>query len=661
MASLQAFSDESLQALLSYLADQKSFVFLESTRVTPENHLSYLFQDPVDRLVCTREEDPGAFLRRAQRMLDQGFFLAGYLGYEFGYRLEPILAKPFFSKQSRNRAASLLPLADLGVFQAPYIYDHLTRGFLTEKGPWPKAPKCKPETTFRVENLRLNLKREEYLEAIHRIKSYIQAGDTYQVNYTLKLLFDFSGSVSEFYRSLRRNQSVSYGGLIKSGELVVLTFSPELFFRKQGNIITVRPMKGTMRRGRTVIEDREFADFLHNDIKNRSENVMIVDLLRNDLGRLSRMGGVNVQSLFDVETYETLHQMTSSIRGEVNQKVSLEKLFRALFPCGSVTGAPKIRTMEIIRELEAENRGVYTGAIGFMSPEGEAVFNVPIRTVVLQGNKGEMGIGSGIVWDSDPEGEWEECKLKGRFLTRPAPQFKLIETMLWHSQSGYWLLDLHLERLLESAHYFAYPVDPEEVREKLSGLAENFPKNTPVLNRRVRLTLSREGKVDLTHTDLQDNLLPGVDPEAVMHQKASNKPRMAVFSNRSTDSNSPYLFHKTTLRKIYDEERANLVDRQGYYEVLFTNEKGEITEGSYTNIFLEDEGRLFTPPVTCGLLPGVLRKYLLSEYPELVKEKVLTPKDLEQSEAIYVGNSVRGLVRVKIEKGKLKIDKAASS
>lgn len=650
MATSKPLSDKMLRSLLSGLAGEESFVFLESTRLTPENHLSYLFLDPVNRLVCGPDDDPVLFFRKAQDMLSQGYYLAGYLGYEFGYLLEPILAQSFIPRPAGHNARSTLPRADLGVFTTPHIYDHLQDSFVTGKGPWPSGNDPEPEALFSIDKLRLNLEREEYLAAVHRIKSYIEAGDTYQVNYTLKLLFDFSGSVVEFYRSLRRNQSVSYGGMIKNRDTLILTFSPELFFRKQGNAINVRPMKGTMCRGRTTDEDREFADFLHNDIKNRSENVMIVDLLRNDLGRLSHMGGVSVQSLFDVETYETLHQMTSSIRGEASHPLSLEKMFKALFPCGSVTGAPKIRTMEIIRELEVEDRGVYTGAIGFISPRSDAVFNVPIRTVVMCGSKGEMGIGSGIVWDSDPEGEWEECRLKGRFLTMPAPQFSLIETMLWHPETGYWLLDLHLDRLTESARYFSYPLELEKIKDCLSLLAADFSRAKTLKSRRVRLALSREGEFEVTHTELVENSVPLVDPQVIMQKKKSNNLPKVIFSGIKTDSGSPFLFHKTTLRRVYDEERSEIVDSRGYYEVLFVNEKGEITEGSYTNIFLQKKDRLLTPPVTCGLLPGVLRKYLLQEYPEIVHEVTLTQKDLEKAEAVYVGNSVRGLVRVKIVK-----------
>lgn len=645
MNTAQPLSDKALQSLLAGLAGKEEFVFLESSRVTPENHLSYLFLDPVQRLVCNPADDPAVFFSKAQEKLDQGFYLAGYVGYEFGYMLEPVLAKSFAPKAPAADEHVSLPLADLGVFNPPQIYDHRTKTF-TREGSWPARAGPGPAAIFSIDHLRLNLEEQKYLAAIQRIKSYIEAGDTYQVNYTLKLRFDFSGSVSGLYCSLRRNQSVSYSGWIKNRELSILSFSPELFFRKKGNQIHVRPMKGTMVRGRTIAEDREFADFLHHDIKNRSENVMIVDLLRNDLGRLSRMGGVKVESLFDVETYETLQQMTSSIRGEINRPVALEEMFKALFPCGSVTGAPKIRTMEIIRELEAEDRGVYTGAIGFIGPDGAAVFNVPIRTVVLQGNKGEMGIGSGIVWDSDPIGEWQECRLKGQFLTMPRAEFKLIETMLWHPESGYWLLDLHLDRLAASADYFSYPLELEKARAALQETTTGFTGAVSLQSHRVRLALARDGTFTVTRSELQENSPPWIEPAAIMHQKRGRNLPRVVFANRNTDSDSVYLYHKTTLRRLYDEERAMAVDEKGYYEVLFMNEKGEVTEGSYTNIFLQKDGRLMTPPLSCGLLPGVLRRYLLQQYPELVVEKPFFRKDLEQADALYVGNSVRGLVRV---------------
>jgi len=638
-----------LQSLLGALSKVDSYVFLESTKVTPENHQSLLFLEPREHLIYRPDNDPAMFFKQAQDRLDQGFFLAGYISYEFGYLLEPSLESSLQKRPITSSLFDKIELADLGVYEEPHVYDHKTGSF-SGAGPWPggtineSAPPS-PEIT----NLRLNQEKDDYLKAINRIKSYIEAGDTYQVNYTLKLLFDYAGSIGNLYCTLRRNQSVSYGGIIKNDTNTIMTFSPELFFRKQAETITVRPMKGTMHRGRTLAEDLENADFLHNDIKNRSENVMIVDLLRNDLGRLSRMGGVSVQSLFDVETYETLLQMTSSIKGEIGN-ISLEEMFRALFPCGSVTGAPKIRTMEIIRELEVDDRGVYTGAIGFITPKGDAIFNVPIRTVVLQGSQGEMGIGSGIVWDSDPINEWQECILKANFLTKPAPAFKLIETMLWHPESGYWQLDLHLKRLAGSAQYFAYPLDIAHITNKLDGLAAGFKDKKPQECQRVRLTLDRNGDVELTDAVFAYGGGLEIDFDDILARAASDRLPEVIFSEKKTDSKSPYLCHKTTMRELYDEERKRVTE-SGYFEVLFSNEAGEVTEGAVNNIFIKKGKYLITPPLSSGLLPGVLREYLLAKFPDRIVEAHITRSELEKAEALFVGNSVRGLVRVQLVSG----------
>jgi para-aminobenzoate synthetase/4-amino-4-deoxychorismate lyase len=645
--TIPAISETALQSLLEVLADVESYVFLESTRVTDENHQSLLFLNPQEHLICKPGDDPTAFFKQAQDRLDMGCYLAGYLSYEFGYLLEPALQSCLKNRPLSSFSKGKMNLADLGVYQIPHIFDHQTSSF-TGAGPWPTGDIKGSQESYKIDNLRLSQDKKDYLQALDRIKSYIAAGDTYQVNYTLKLLFDYHGSIADLYFTLRRNQSVSYGGIIKSHNNSILTFSPELFFRKVDGTITVRPMKGTMHRGRNVAEDREYANFLHNDIKNRSENVMIVDLLRNDLGRLSRMDGVKVQSLFDVETYETLHQMTSSIRGEVGNNISLEEMFKALFPCGSVTGAPKIRTMEIIRELEVSDRGVYTGAIGYISPAGDAVFNVPIRTVLLQGTEGEMGIGSGIVWDSDPEKEWQECKLKGYFLTKSAPDFKLIETMFWHPDRGYWQLDLHLKRLIGSAEYFAYPLDLEKISGALTALAENFKGVTPQQCQRVRLTVDRNGDLEITHADFPHGIGMDIDLDEVLLQSVtdSSLPEV-VFSDSQTDSRSPFLCHKTTLRQLYDDERKRLTEA-GYYEVLFINELGEVTEGTVNNIFIKKGRNLVTPPLSSGLLPGVLREYLMSRYPDRIIEAPISKKELEQAEAVFVGNSVRGLTQVKV-------------
>lgn len=630
--SFHPLSDSALRALLSFLGNQQQFVFLETTRPDAENHRSLLFLQPVAGLRYWSSESPARFFSQVENYLTGGYYLAGWWAYEMGYLLEPAL-----SREWHPRGEEPVLLADLGVYCQPHVFDHLTGSF-SGAGPWPRGPDH-PAPAYELSYPRPNQQREDYLAAIARIKRFIEAGDTYQVNYTLKLLFDFAGSAEAFYRALRRSQSVSYGAYLRDGDRRIMSFSPELFFRKKGSLCTVRPMKGTIRRGCTPEEDARLADFLGSDEKNRSENVMIVDLLRNDLGRLCRPGSVSAQALFQVESFESLHQMTSTVQGELRPRVSPAELFQALFPCGSVTGAPKIRTMEIIRDLELEPRGVYTGAIGYFSPGGEAVLSVPIRTLVLDGLRGEMGVGSGIVADSDPETEWEECLLKSRFLTDPSPEFELIETMVWLAGEGYWLLALHLDRLLASARRFGFAADGEAIKQKLEILAGQFPQGP----QRVRLTLAKDGRLAASFT-------PCASPVREFPVDSGfNLPRIR-FSGCSVNSRDGLRYHKTTCRELFDREREKAI-AAGYLEVLFVNERGEVTEGSITNLFIRRAGRLLTPPVSCGLLNGIFRRHLMTTSLLPVEERVLMPADLQQSEAVYVANSVRGLVQVEIETG----------
>ncbi|OIP46586.1 MAG: aminodeoxychorismate synthase, component I [Desulfobacterales bacterium CG2_30_60_27] len=627
-----------LDRLLAYLAHEDDFVFLETTRITADEHRSWLFRQPVDRLLCTAADKPAEFFSKARSALDQGHYLAGWFAYEFGEMLEPSLAR-------RSAMAPDTVLADFGVFPTPHIFDHAT-GTFTGAGPWPLAP-AREASDYAVTNPRLNETRERYLASIARIKAYIENGDTYQVNYTLKYLFDFHGAATALYTALRRSQSVSYGALLSGNGQRILSCSPELFFRRQGDRCTVRPMKGTMVRGRTTSEDTALASRLRNDPKNRSENIMIVDLLRNDLGRLSRSGSIAVTDLFTVETYETVHQMTSTIQSRLRPMLGLEEFSRALFPCGSVTGAPKIRTMEIIRELESAPRGVYTGGIGFFTPAGDGVFSVPIRTVVLKNGQGEMGIGSGVVADSDPMAEWEECLLKGKFLTSPRPEFQLIETMLWRPAAGYWLLDAHLARLTASARLLGFAMHRDQVLSALSDLSDSADKSDRSARstkpaRRVRLLLAKDGSLEITSSPCALPTMTGPPP----FPGPTGEPLPVRLAATPTDRGSLYLFHKTTQRQLYDEEKK-MAAGQGFFEVLFTNRQGELTEGSFTNVFVQRGDTLLTPPVACGLLNGVFRHHLLTTFPDLVREAVLTPADLTTADGLYVGNSVRGLVPVR--------------
>lgn len=626
-------SDKKLQALVRGRCDD--FVLLESTKVSEENSRSFLFDRPLEILVCTLGDDPESFLRQATEKLGQGYYLAGWFGYEFGYMLEPVLA----GLAARSSAV----VAQLGVFKKPYIFDHLT-GTFDKTGGWPDSDDFSETGGFEVGSIDFNMERDEYCSAVRKIKQYIESGDTYQVNFTLQLAFELSGDHGSFYQALRHSQHVGYGAYIRFGDTDILSFSPELFFRKTDKCITVRPMKGTMKRGRTVTEDEKLRAFLRQDIKNRSENVMIVDLLRNDIGRLCIDGRVEVKSLFDVETFESLHQMTSTVEGALKPEISLVEIFRALFPCGSVTGAPKIRTMEIIRELEKEGRGVYTGAIGYLAPDGSGAFNVPIRSVVLKNGNGTMGIGSGIVYDSDPVREWEECLLKGEFLTSPRPRFRLIETILWTRSAGYWLLDLHCDRLLESAGYFSFPVDRLAIIKLLEKEALSWEKKGDNA-RRVRLTVGSDGDMAIESTVIDEQKIHlGFDQAGT--ETSGDLPRVLLGKER-TDSSSPYLFHKTTYRQLYDNVRSRAVEA-GYLDVLFCNDKGELTEGAIANIFIRKGDVFLTPPVRCGLLPGVFRRWLLDSEPRL-REKILFPEELESADAVYIGNSVRGLVEVIVE------------
>ncbi len=622
------------EGLLGYLAEKEDYVFLDTSRPDPDNRYSYLFTDPVAYLRCAPGADGEAFLRRVEGWLARGFWLAGWFDYDFGGLLEERLSFPL--KGIGGGAF----LADLGVYREPAVFDH---GSGT--GTFPCCQNPETAAGWLIEGLLPNVDRPEYLQAIRQLHAYIAAGDTYQVNYTLKLKFGWSGSAMALYRDLRHNQTVPFGACIRRGDERILSFSPELFFRCEGSEMVVKPMKGTSPRGRTPSADLELQRLLGQDPKNRSENVMIVDLLRNDLGRLMhRLGGGEVwaSSLFDVEPYESLLQMTSTVRARVDGgrslcESALEHLFRALFPCGSVTGAPKIRTMEIIDELEKERRGVYTGAIGYLAPQGRAVFSVPIRTVVLRGDRGEMGIGSGIIIDSDPEQEWQECLLKGRFLSHCRPGFELIETMLWQPGSGYWLLEEHLSRLAASASTMSFSCDLAAIRRQLDRHAGEFGGCM-----RVRLLLAKDGSITITATPCAapDQLRLPASPG----RPAGDLPEIA-FAAAVIDGRLPWLRHKTTRRDHYDKALA-AGRGLGLYDLLFVNSDGQVTEGCISNLIVFRDGRYQTPALTCGLLPGVMRGALLQDHGRPVGEAVLSPEEVMESEAVFLCNSLRGVVRV---------------
>lgn len=629
------------------LNKETRFVLLETQRFDRKNYLSYLFLEPAATITCYNlNAAPGVF-RRLEKFLKKGYWAAGFFSYELGYGFER------FGAKRRYR----FPLIWLGIFNRPLIFDHrkgkfaeCPSGFLASHKSV-QASILKGKADYRLKNVRLNESLSEYVRNIRRVRNYIGRGLTYQVNYTLKCKFGFEGSDFALYKNLRNTQPVAYAGFIRDRRFSLLSFSPELFFRKQGRLITVRPMKGTISRGRNRKEDKLQMSRLKASLKDRSENVMIVDLMRNDLGRISEVDSVRVTRLYEIERYKTLFQMTSTIQAQLKRGLSLYEFFRSIFPSGSVTGAPKIKTMQIIKELEKEERGVYTGAIGFFKPNKDAVFNVAIRTVLLGRSWGEMGIGSGIVYDSDPVKEYEECKLKALFLTsldsggrcpganakkeankiiRKNREFKLIETMRWSRGTGYLLLPYHLERLKSSAAYFNFPFDEKKVRRKLKKISKRFDSRSPY---RVRLLLSSSGDARISC-------------RRIKLSRQNGQPRI-TFSPERTNSRRIFLFHKTTSRKLYDREFRRARE-DGFFDVIFENERGEITEGAISNIFIRKNDIYYTPPVKCGLLGGVYRRYFMEKRAPFVRERILRRSDLLRADAIYLTNAVRGIIRVRL-------------
>ena len=588
---------------------EETFVLLDNSAGTGAPTL--LFSNPKEIVSAMTPDEVGPALARLEAASAEGLHAAGYFAYELGYVLEPKLRD--LLPEGRN-----VPLFWFGLYDAPRAMseaevDHWL-GTHTKSG------------SYQFTSVSMAWDQQDYEARFAAVQEKIRAGDIYQLNLTFKARFRLEGSPLTFYRDMRRRQRVAYAGIVDTGEVTVLSASPELFIEKEGRVVSTRPMKGTAPRAGTPEADAEARRVLSTDVKQRAENLMIVDLMRNDLGRIAEVGSVGVTDLFTVETFRTLHQMTSGVEATLKDGLGIGDLVRAIFPPGSVIGAPKIRAMELIRDYETEPRGVYCGAIGHITPAGAALFNVAIRTpVIFRGGQGEMGIGSGVVYDSVGAKEYAECLLKMKFLTDPPKSFELIETLLYEAGKGFWLLDGHLERLKASAAYFGYAHDERAVRDTLERAVEGRTET----RLRVRLLLAEDGSVSVTVAEQ-----PAQGARAVM--------RYAISDTR-VDSANPFLFHKTTRRELYDREWQHYADTRGADEVLYLNERGELAEGSRTNIFVERDGQLLTPPLSSGLLPGVLRRDLILQGKAV--EAVLTLEDLARAEAVYVGNSVRGLVR----------------
>ncbi|MDD5545835.1 MAG: aminodeoxychorismate synthase component I [Candidatus Omnitrophica bacterium] len=606
-----------------FLEERECFMLFETSLFDGENSKSYILFDPVDTIKVDRFSNVKRAFERIEEY-SKGHFLAGYFSYELGYYFEKASFAP---KDPSSR-----PLIHLCIFKNMMTFDHRT-GMLSPRMPGLFTEEA-GRRDFRVDNPRFNLTKHAYFRKISRIKKHIKNGDTYQVNLTGKYSFGFSGSAFSFYRDLKEKQNVPYGAFCKLGGGYLLSLSPELFFRRDGNTIYSRPMKGTIGRGANMKEDRSRISELKHNAKEVAGNLMIVDLIRNDLGKISKAGSVKVSSLFDVEKYNTLFQMTSTIKSVLRDDVTYFDIFRSLFPGGSVTGAPKIRTMQIIKDLEKADRKVYCGALGIIFPGNKAVFNLPIRTIsisrgkgrVLSKAKGEMGVGGGITVDSDPEEEYRECVLKARFLTERHSPFSLIETMLWDGKFKF--LDRHLGRMRDSAAYFGFVFDRAKITGKLKSARKAFKRG---FQYRVRVLMPKDGEATIEASKIERNPGRSAAPVAV--------------SGSRTDPGNLFLYHKTTNRGLYDAEYKRH-RAKGYFDVIFLNTQDEVTEGAITNIVVKKNGRFYTPPLSSGLLPGVFRAYLIKT--GRVKEKRIFLDDLRKADKVFLCNSVRGLVEVKL-------------
>jgi para-aminobenzoate synthetase / 4-amino-4-deoxychorismate lyase len=574
-------------------------VLLDASAGGGEEGRSLLFREPVREIVARTPAEVLPALQQMDAEVAAGNYVAGFIAYEAAAAWLPL---------KHVLPVDLTHYLWFGVYAAP-------EEVRLEPAASPSAP---------IENLRFDLDREVYRNSIERIRGHIREGDVYQINFTAPVRFRTGAPAEVLYLDVRSRQHVPFGAFLNAGGRHVLSFSPELFFRTRDRDITTRPMKGTVRRGVTPEEDRNLGAWLRNDAKSRAENLMIVDLLRNDLSIICEPGTVRVPALFEIEPYETVLQMTSTVTGRMRRGTTLSETFRALFPCGSVTGAPKLRAMEIIAGLEAAPRGPYCGAIGFAGP-GEAAFNVAIRTVLLEGSDATMGVGSGVVWDSSADAEYDECLLKAAFLAGRLPMepdFRLIETMR-RSGGVVRLLNRHATRLRNSACHFGIAFDEDAFRSMAVRDAEGRGDDV------VRITLAPDGRLDVkTHP-----LPPPFEGPAILWPEP-------------VDSADERLLHKTNRRALY-EAAWNRATEAGFSEAVFINECGEVTEGSRSTLFARVGERLVTPPVRCGLLPGVYRAHVL-ETDDRAEEGVLTPELLAAADEVFLCNAVRGMHRVEV-------------
>jgi para-aminobenzoate synthetase / 4-amino-4-deoxychorismate lyase len=582
----------------------KNIIFLDTNSKNNKQNKSYIFLNPLEEIIAFNENEIFSAFSKINELAKK-YWIVGYIRYEAGYFFTNI-------EKLQNSKNIKKPLIWFGVYDSPIEIDN----------------NIKIEKFFYKPfiNILENISFDTYDKKISEIKKEIKKGNTYQVNFTIENFLKTYCSEENLYFSLREQQKTSYSAFIRNDFETILSFSPELFFEINENKIFVKPMKGTVKRGKTQKEDEFLVSKILLNEKNKAENMMIVDLLRNDLGKIAKNGTVQVEKKLEVETHKTLHQITSTVSAEL-KNLDYFEIFKALFPCGSVTGAPKIETMKIINRLEKNDRDIYCGAIGYISPKkNKAVFSVPIRILQkVEKSNWIYKVGGGITWDSTSKDEWNEIQTKTLFLKKNSiNDFSLIETMLLENNKILFL-DEHLNRLKNSANFFEFKLDIEKIKLELLNIKTKYIKTM------IRFILKKDGNYSFEKLEIYND------------EKNEKKVKL---SNIILDKQNIFLNHKTTYRPWY-EKTSQKIKNNEIWDEIFINQDNEICEGSRTNIFVEIKNKIYTPPLSVGILNGILRQKLIKE--NKVEEKILYIKDLKSAENIFMGNSVRGLVKVILE------------
>ncbi len=569
-----------------------------------ENAESFFLKSP--KIILAADSKPGIddVLAKVDKFSqDENLIGIGIIPYEIGYHFLPKEIRRSSFQKNNELSFLFYDRSEVEIIKSDELkFSNIENQFIDKN---------------KLKNYNLNITEDDYIAAVKQIKQHIAFGNTYQINYTAKIKFPFDTDLTKYFLSSVFNQSAEYTALINSDDNFILSFSPELFFETDYKFVKSKPMKGTLQRGSKNEEDDLLIEFLQKDEKNIAENVMILDLLRNDIGRISEIDSVVVPKMFEVEKYETLLQMTSTVQGKLLNP-SLSNIIKNLFPCGSITGAPKIRSMQIIADLEKETRGIYTGSIGLITNK-KAVFNIAIRTLSVSKNnsEAEFGLGSGIVWDSTTEDEYEEVMLKGKFLTDPKKYFELLESILFEN-GKYYLLDLHLQRLQDAARYFLFKFDRDKIHSSLTELSNSLYQNK---NYKIRLLLNKWGGIKITSAEL-------------FNSKA--KIKVLLIQRKNIKEKQFYNF-KTTYRpwdSIY-----KIAKEKGYGDVLFYNEDEEFLEFAVGNIFFKMADKFYTPPLHLSILNGCYRQHIISE--KGVIEKEMKISDIKFADEILICNSVR--------------------